>query len=113
MNVNTNVRESMQQMYQVLAQGHNIVIFPEGTRSKDGSMKSFKESFAILSEALSIPVVPVAISGSEGATYRKVRFPRFGRQINVEFLPQMIAENGESNVEFIARVKAAITAALK
>ncbi|MFI3289803.1 MAG: AMP-binding protein [Rikenellaceae bacterium] len=112
MNVNTNVRESMQQMYQVLSQGYNVVIFPEGTRSKDGSMKSFKESFAILSESLSIPVVPIAICGSEAATYRKIRLPRFGCQINVEFLPQMIANDGESSAEFAERVKAAINSAI-
>ncbi|MFR9567094.1 MAG: AMP-binding protein, partial [Rikenellaceae bacterium] len=43
MNINTNVKESMQQMYRVLGKGHNIVIFPEGTRSKSGEMKEFKE----------------------------------------------------------------------
>ncbi len=112
MNVNTNVRESMQQMYQVLSEGHNIVIFPEGTRSKDGSMREFKESFAILSEALSIPVVPIAISGAENATYRSVRIPKFGCQIDVNFLPQMIAEDGESSAEFAARVQETIAKAL-
>ncbi len=113
MNVNTNVRESMQQMYQVLSQGHNIVIFPEGTRSKDGSMRDFKESFAILSEVLSIPVVPIAIRGSETATYRSIRIPRFGSQIDVEFLPQMIAHEGESSIEFAQRVQQSIANSLE
>ncbi len=108
MNINTNVRESMQQMYQVLSMGHNIVIFPEGTRSKSGEMGRFKESFAILSQTLGVRVVPVAISGSEGAAYRSIRVPRLGNEIEVEFLPSMISNEGETPQEFALRVEEVI-----
>lgn len=87
MDINSNVRSSLQQMYQVIEQGNNIIIFPEGTRSKTGEMKEFKESFAILSDTLNVPVVPIAIKGSEHATYSKIRVPRFLSRIKVEFLP--------------------------
>ncbi len=113
MNVNSNVRESMQQMYEVLSRGSNIVIFPEGTRSKGGDMGQFKESFAILSKALNIPVVPIAISGSEGATYNAIRLPRFGCSIHVEFLPSMLPAESESSAEFAERVKVEISKGLK
>ncbi len=105
MNINTNVRESMQQMYQVLSQGHNVVIFPEGTRSKDGVLGDFKESFAILAQTLDIPVVPVVIRGSEGATYRSVRLPRLWRKISAEYLPPLKSAEGESAAEFTKRVE--------
>ncbi|MFR9578378.1 MAG: 1-acyl-sn-glycerol-3-phosphate acyltransferase, partial [Rikenellaceae bacterium] len=112
MNVHTNVRESMQQMYQVLSQGHNIVIFPEGTRSKSGVLGSFKESFAILSQSLDITVVPVAIHGAEGAAYDSVPLPRLWNKIEVEYLPAMKSTVGESAQEFAKRVELVIGAAL-
>ncbi len=105
MNINSNVRESMQQMYSVLSQGHNIVIFPEGTRSKDGVLGSFKESFAILSQSLNIPVVPVVIRGSEGATFNSIRIPRLWQAIGVEYLDPIVSNDGETSLEFAKRVE--------
>ncbi len=113
MNIHTNVRESMQQMYHVLSSGHNIVIFPEGTRSKSGELGAFKESFAILSQSLNIPVVPVVIRGSEGATYNSIRIPRLWQRISAEYLSAMLPEEGESTQEFTARVRARFEDALK
>lgn len=113
MNINTNVKESMQQMYRVLGKGHNIVIFPEGTRSKSGEMKEFKESFAILAKALNIPIVPVAISGSEAVTYDSVGLPRLGAEIVVDYLPQMKIEEEESCRDFAHRVASRIALKLK
>jgi long-chain acyl-CoA synthetase len=98
MNINTNLRESIVQMGEVLRQGKNVVIFPEGTRSKDKTMKEFKDMFAILSQELNIPIVPVAISGTECATLRFKRFPRPFRRIVVEFLPA-VYPNAEENVQ--------------
>ncbi len=113
MNINSNVKESIQQMYQYLSQGSNIVIFPEGTRYKDGSTHKFKESFAILSQTLKTPVIPVAINGSEQATSGKLRLPKFGRKIEVSYLPAMEMGDGESTREFADRVERAIVEHLK
>jgi long-chain acyl-CoA synthetase len=46
-----------------LRQGRILVLFPEGERSIDGSVKKFKKGAAILSQHLEVPVVPVAIAG--------------------------------------------------
>ncbi|MFR9620626.1 MAG: AMP-binding protein [Rikenellaceae bacterium] len=113
MNINSNVRESMQQMYRYLNQGGNIVIFPEGTRYKDGKTRKFKESFAILSSVLDIPVVPVAISGSERATRSKLRLMQLGQRIDVSYLPAMKINEGESTRDFAQRVEEAIVGALR
>ncbi|MGL5683534.1 MAG: AMP-binding protein [Marinifilaceae bacterium] len=113
MDINKNVRSSLQQMYQVLKQGNDIIIFPEGTRSKDGSLKDFKESFAILSQALNIPIVPIAISGGEKATYNKLRLPRLGNKIDVDFLPPIYPKEEETTAELRDRVVEAIKKGLK
>ncbi len=106
--VNSNIKKSLQQMYQVLKEGNSIIIFPEGTRSKDAVMKEFKESFAILSKELSVPVVPVTINGSEYATYRSIRIPRFLTSVNVEILPSIVFNKNESVKDFTSRVRGAI-----
>ena len=112
MDINSNIKSSVQQMYQVLKNGNNIVIFPEGTRSKDGIMKEFKDVFTILSSALNVPIVPVAISGSESATYRSVRIPKFLSRINVEFLPAKLPSDNITSLEFKEQVAKAISQAL-
>lgn len=88
MDINKNVRESLQEMSAVIRNGKNVVIFPEGTRSKTNDMNKFKETFAILSKELNVPIVPVAITGSERAVYHNVKipFPRFMTRINVDVL---------------------------
>jgi long-chain acyl-CoA synthetase len=46
-----------------LRHGRVLVLFPEGERSIDGSVKPFKKGAAILSLHLSAPIVPVAMDG--------------------------------------------------
>ncbi|WP_078380283.1 lysophospholipid acyltransferase family protein [Sutcliffiella halmapala] len=47
-----------------LKEGHSLVIFPEGTRSKGNSMGEFKKGGLRLATESKVPVVPVTISGS-------------------------------------------------
>ncbi len=110
MDINKNLRSSLQQLSSVLKKGKNIVIFPEGTRSRDNKLAHFKDTFAILSRELNIPVVPVTIEGSEKATFKSFKFPRFFTKIEVEFLPPIYPTNASSstlrkNVETIIRKK--------
>ncbi|HOP85535.1 MAG TPA: lysophospholipid acyltransferase family protein [Syntrophorhabdaceae bacterium] len=46
--------------------GTNLVVFPEGTRSKDGMLLPFKKGVFTLAVRAGVPVVPVGIKG----TYR-------------------------------------------
>lgn len=47
-----------------LRHGKVLVLFPEGERTVDGEIKTFKKGAAILSLHLRAPIVPVAIRGS-------------------------------------------------
>ena len=62
--VNKNLKETLQIAAKVLKEGKNLVIFPEGARTRDGELQEFKKTFAILSKELNIPVVPFAIDGA-------------------------------------------------
>ncbi|PKP19841.1 MAG: long-chain fatty acid--CoA ligase [Bacteroidetes bacterium HGW-Bacteroidetes-19] len=105
MNVNTNIRESLQQMSEVLKQGKNVIIFPEGTRAKDKKLKHFRDAFAILSTELNVPVLPVLIKGSELATYKSIRIPKFLSKIELEFLPPVLPAPGETIREFRGEIE--------
>lgn len=48
-----------------LKAGHSLVIFPEGTRSADGSVAPFKAGGLRLAMKAKVPIVPVTISGSK------------------------------------------------
>jgi long-chain acyl-CoA synthetase len=47
-----------------LAHGKVLMLFPEGERSIDGTVKRFKKGAPILSRHLGVPIVPVAINGA-------------------------------------------------
>ena len=113
MDINKNVRQSLQEMCAVLQKGKHIIIFPEGTRSKDNKMKKFKETFAILSKELNVPVVPVAIAGSESACYGKSIVPRFWKKIDVDILDPVMPTEEQSVESFRDKVASLIEKRLK
>ncbi len=90
MDLHNELKESIQKMAAVLKQGHNIIIFPEGTRSKDGKLGEFKKTFAILSSELNVPIVPVAISGAFDALPRGKHLPKFFASVKVKFLKPVL-----------------------
>ena len=107
MDINKNVRQSIQEMCAVLKKGKNIVIFPEGTRSRDNKMKKFKETFAILSKELNVPIIPVAIAGSESACYGGSIIPKFWKKIDIEVL-EPVMPSADQSVESLRDKVAAL-----
>jgi 1-acyl-sn-glycerol-3-phosphate acyltransferase len=44
-------------------QGHSVLAFPEGTRSRTGRVGKFRKGVFMVAQELGVPVVPVAITG--------------------------------------------------
>jgi len=49
-----------------IKQGKSILMFPEGTRSKDGKVSEFKRGSMLLASRARLSIVPVSISGTVG-----------------------------------------------
>jgi 1-acyl-sn-glycerol-3-phosphate acyltransferase len=60
----------------VLEQGGALLVFPEGTRGPEGSLREPKPGAALLAVLSGAPVVPVLVRGSGGAWPRGRRLPR-------------------------------------
>ncbi len=56
--------KTLEQIIEILKAGESVMIFPEGTRSKDGSLGKFKRGSLMAALKSGAPVVPIAISGS-------------------------------------------------
>ncbi len=56
--------EAMNKAARKIREGMSVVIFPEGSRSPDGSIQPFKKGGFTLAIKSKVPIVPVAIAGS-------------------------------------------------
>ncbi|MEW6594766.1 MAG: lysophospholipid acyltransferase family protein [Thermodesulfobacteriota bacterium] len=71
--------KSLDEAARRISDGISVIIFPEGTRSQDGSMLPFKAGAMVLAIKARVPVVPVAITGSFAVMPKGCFLPRPGR----------------------------------
>ena len=60
----TKSRESIAKAALLIAKGKNVVIFPEGTASRDGNIGKFKKGGFHLAKQSKAPVLPVRVTGT-------------------------------------------------
>jgi len=108
---NKDLKHSMQYSALPLQEGNNLVVFPEGARSRDKKLLEFRPFFAMLSKNFRVPVVPVVIDGSMEALETGKVFPK-PKKIRVTYL-KPISPEGLSNDELTAKVKEAIESEIK
>ncbi|CAO5185624.1 1-acyl-sn-glycerol-3-phosphate acyltransferase [Frankia sp. AiPs1] len=93
----------------LLRDGWNLVIFPEGTRSKDGARGRFRLGAGYLAINAGVPVVPVGVRGAFAAMPRGRNWPLAGRpQVTVRFGAPMRPVDGEDVRTFTARLAAEV-----
>ncbi len=62
---NSADKEALTNIIKVVKEGDNIFIFPEGTRSRTGSMIEAKKGIILIAKLTKAPIVPIGIWGSE------------------------------------------------
>jgi 1-acyl-sn-glycerol-3-phosphate acyltransferase len=77
-----------------LKQDELVLIFPEGTRTRDGSLQSLKPGFCSVARRSKRPLIPVGLDGSFQAWPRSSPLPRLSTLavvIGEPIMPQLIA----------------------
>jgi len=83
---------SMRSAIQDIAEGKSIVVFPEGTRSKTGSLQPFKRGAFVIACEGQIPLIPVVIHGGSRAL-KSGSFSLRPTKIEIEICPVVRATN--------------------
>tara|TARA_B100000683_G_scaffold227334_2_gene226708 strand:- start:160 stop:831 length:672 start_codon:yes stop_codon:yes gene_type:complete len=60
----TKAVESMSQAAEQVRNGKNIIVYPEGTRSKDGKLRPFKKGAFVTAMQAQVDCVPMAVQGA-------------------------------------------------
>ena len=74
-------KEAVQKASGYLEQGVSVLLFPEGTRSRDGEIHDFKGGAFKLAAELKIPIVPIVIHGTRDLIPKGRRL--LGRRVDV------------------------------
>ncbi|HYJ59826.1 MAG TPA: lysophospholipid acyltransferase family protein [Methyloceanibacter sp.] len=101
------LRRMLREAKQRVADGREIVIFPEGTRRAPGAPPDYKTGVVLLYEALGVPCVPVALNS--GLFWPRRSVERRPGTIVVEFLDPI--PPGLPRTEFLERLIGAVETA--
>ncbi len=77
-------RKALRDMGTHLELGDLLAVFPEGTRSKDGSLLEFKRGAVLSAKRAGVPLIPTGITGAMEAMPRGKTLPR-PRRVGIEF----------------------------
>jgi 1-acyl-sn-glycerol-3-phosphate acyltransferase len=103
----TALRRMLREAKKRVADGREIIIFPEGTRRPPGAPPDYKTGVILLYEALGVPCVPVALNS--GLFWPRRSILRKPGTIVVEFLDPI--PPGLPKAEFLTRLTGAIETA--
>jgi 1-acyl-sn-glycerol-3-phosphate acyltransferase len=93
----------------VLADGWNLVIFPEGGRSPDGWGQEFRGGAAYLAIRCGVPVVPMHLDGTRRVLRKGATMPT-PSTVHVTFGAPMRPDGGEDSRRFGARLEREVAA---
>jgi 1-acyl-sn-glycerol-3-phosphate acyltransferase len=101
------LRAMLREAKKRIADGREIIIFPEGTRRAPGAPPDYKTGVVLLYDALGVPCVPVALNS--GVFWPRRSLIRHPGTIIVEFLDPI--PPGLPRGEFMSRLTSAIETA--
>jgi 1-acyl-sn-glycerol-3-phosphate acyltransferase len=61
---------TVKKMARLVADGHSLIVFPEGTRGTDGTVARFKGGSFVIALDAGLPVVPISIAGSRHVMFK-------------------------------------------
>jgi 1-acyl-sn-glycerol-3-phosphate acyltransferase len=104
-------KASVEAAAEALRSGLHIVVYPEGTRSKDGRLSTFKKGPFFLAQETQAPIIPIALSGTQTMMQKGSYAIRPG-VARIQLLPAIEPSNYATREELIRAVRDAIAEAL-
>jgi 1-acyl-sn-glycerol-3-phosphate acyltransferase len=109
---------STEQVDRLLDQRWNVLMFPEGTRSRDGHLGKMRSGAAVIAQQHHVPIVPIYVKGTHDAMppgrnwpkRLKGRFLSRRHRVEVHFGAPIVAAEGENRHAVMERVKAFLEA---
>ena len=93
----------------MVQRGWNLLLYPEGTRSRDGSMAPFKSGVGVLARKTGAAVLPIHVHGGSQVLPIGRTLPQRGH-IVIRFGTPMRPTDDESTSAFVSRVQDAVGA---
>lgn len=101
--------KSLDEAAQKIREGKSVVTFPEGTRSKDGTVQPFKQGMFHLAIKAGVPIVPISIIGARDIMPKRTLKVKPGRIIMIIDRPvEVKGYTIETRSELIDRVRTII-----
>jgi 1-acyl-sn-glycerol-3-phosphate acyltransferase len=94
-----------------LRSGLHILVYPEGTRSLDGRLSTFKKGPFFLALETQAPVIPIALSGTQ-TMMRKGSYAIMPGLARIQLLPPVEPSNYKTREQLMLAVRNAIAEAL-
>jgi len=93
----------------LIEQRWNLLMYPEGTRSRDGRIGKLRSGAAAFAAQHGVPIVPIYVSGTHSAMPPGRNWPRHPRglrrhKVDVHFGAPIRAAEGEAGHDVMARV---------
>jgi 1-acyl-sn-glycerol-3-phosphate acyltransferase len=107
----TKAKATIDAAADALRRGLHLVVFPEGSRSRDGRLLPFKKGPFFLAKETDAPVIPVVITGTE-AMMRKGSIRIHPGTAHIHMLSVIESSAYATREELMAAVREAIHAAL-
>jgi len=85
-------RKMFKQCAKHIRKGSSVLFFPEGTRSRSGELRPFKEGAFLIALQEKTDIVPMVIDNSYNALPKKGFFPRRKQTLKLNILPPVSYE---------------------
>ena len=83
---------TLRKVLTVLKGGEPVLVFPEGTRSPDGTLKKSQKGLGLLVHKSGVPVLPARLHGSFEILGKGKLFPRIGRKLYLNIGSPILSE---------------------
>lgn len=107
--------QAFRRVFDVLDKGGALLVFPEGTRTRDGNLQPAKKGIAMMACRARVPVIPARVFGSYEVLSRHRKFPNLRQPMHVSFGPALLPDEfdpGKSDPERYNKVSATIMDAI-